>query len=136
MPSGPMPQMSSPFANATPAAPGNAQHVPPVAGGPAAGAEPNDGEAHRYPQGLTAAGGPAQPPAASGAPVVPGQKLIAPAGQPAPLPPGTPGAGPVSIQAINTAQQRNNRVAPVAKPQGLDPVILLGERENRFDMKL
>ena len=43
------------------------------------------------------------------------------------------GAGPpnTSMQAMMTMQQRQNRIAPVAKPVGLDPIELLNERENR-----
>src|ERR1041385_8416595 len=37
--------------------------------------------------------------------------------------------GPASVQAAISMQQRNNRIAPVAKPQGLDPMTLLQERE-------
>lgn len=29
-------------------------------------------------------------------------------------------------------QQKQNRIAPVAKPQGLDPIAILNERENRY----
>lgn len=29
-------------------------------------------------------------------------------------------------------QQKQNRITPVAKPGGLDPVIILQERENRY----
>lgn len=45
-----------------------------------------------------------------------------------------PGAGPpnTSMQAMMTMQQRQNRIAPVAKPVGLDPIELLNERENRY----
>jgi hypothetical protein len=29
-------------------------------------------------------------------------------------------------------QSKQNKIAPVTKPQGLDPVVLLNERENRW----
>ena len=46
---------------------------------------------------------------------------------------GHPGAGAPtpSVQALMTMQQKQNRIAPVAKPVGLDPIELLNERENR-----
>lgn len=37
-----------------------------------------------------------------------------------------------SVQGAVALQQRNNKIAPVAKPAGLDPLILMQERENRF----
>lgn len=39
---------------------------------------------------------------------------------------------PPSVQAMMTMQQKQNRLAPVAKPTGLDPIELLNERENRL----
>lgn len=39
---------------------------------------------------------------------------------------------PPSVQAMMAMQQKQNRVAPVAKPQGLDPIAILSERENRI----
>ena len=68
---------------------------------------------------------PAQPIGISGQP---GQKM--------PLPSGQPPAFPSSVQAVMSMQQRNNRIAPVAKPQGLDPLTLLNERENRYGDKM
>ena len=44
--------------------------------------------------------------------------------------PGTPHTP--SVQALMSMQQKQNRIAPVPKPSGLDPVELLNERENRF----
>jgi len=55
----------------------------------------------------------------------PGQKMYGPPGQP-PV-----SSFPASVQAVVAAQQRNNRIAPVNKPTGLDPMALLTERENR-----
>lgn len=37
----------------------------------------------------------------------------------------------LSSQAAPGMQQRMNRIAPVAKPLGIDPLTLLQERENR-----
>lgn len=39
---------------------------------------------------------------------------------------------PTSIQAIVSLQQRQNRVSPVGKPTGLDPIEILNEREHRY----
>jgi len=39
---------------------------------------------------------------------------------------------PSTAQAVMSMQQRTNRIAPVAKPVGLDPMTMLQERENRF----
>ena len=63
-----------------------------------------------------------QQPSVSG----PGQKMYGPPGQPP-----VPGTFPASLQAVVAAQQRNNKIAPVNKPNGLDPMALLTERENR-----
>ena len=49
-------------------------------------------------------------------------KLATQATQPPPSP---------SMQVMMTMQQKQNRITPVSKPQGLDPVELLDERENR-----
>ena len=46
-------------------------------------------------------------------------------------PGGPAGSVTPSMQAMIQLQQKQNRIAPVAKPAGLDPVILLNERENR-----
>ena len=56
----------------------------------------------------------------------PAQKMYGPPGQPP-----VPSTFPASVQAVVAAQQRNNRIAPVNKPNGLDPLALLTERENR-----
>lgn len=47
-----------------------------------------------------------------------------------PLPPSGPTAGAQSA-AQPPPQQKQNRVTPIAKPAGLDPLIILQERENR-----
>jgi len=88
----------------------------------AAASDAADSDAQRYqsapgpaPQSLVAPGS------------APGHKIYGPPGQP-PI----PGSFPASVQAVVAAQQRNNRIAPVNKPSGLDPMALLTERENRY----
>ena len=39
---------------------------------------------------------------------------------------------PSSIHAMMT-MQKQSKIAPVAKPQGLNPIEILNERENRYD---
>lgn len=39
---------------------------------------------------------------------------------------------PQNMQNVVMVHQRNNKIAPVAKPAGVDPLILLQERENRW----
>ncbi|XP_052257298.1 probable global transcription activator SNF2L2 isoform X2 [Dreissena polymorpha] len=41
-----------------------------------------------------------------------------------------------SSQAMMTMQSRQNRIAPVTKPVGLDPIELLNERENRIAARI
>lgn len=43
---------------------------------------------------------------------------------------------PPSVQAMMAMQQKQNRIAPVAKPQGLDPITILNERENRIAARI
>jgi len=57
----------------------------------------------------------------------PGQKMYGPPGHAPPV----PGSFPTSLQAVVATQHRNNKIAPVNKPNGLDPMALLTERENR-----
>lgn len=57
-----------------------------------------------------------------------GQKVVIPGIPGQPAPPNFPS----SVQAVMSMQQRNNRIASVSKPQGLDPLALLQERENRY----
>ncbi len=58
-------------------------------------------------------------------------------GQSGPRPPGAVGgatqAPPPSMQAMISMQQKQNRITPVDKPKGLDPIDLLAERENRLE---
>ena len=92
---------------------------PSASGGPGHSAgDAADSDAQRYPS----AGSMGQQTAVPG----PGQKMYGPPGQPP-----VPSSFPASVQAVVAAQQRNNRIAPVNKPNGLDPMALLTERENR-----
>ncbi|KAL0192937.1 hypothetical protein M9458_011233, partial [Cirrhinus mrigala] len=67
---------------------------------------------------------PAPPLAPTGTQPVPSTSLTA---QPQPQPPPGPGQPSLIIQL----QQKQNRITPIQKPQGLDPVELLQEREYR-----
>lgn len=58
------------------------------------------------------------PPAAQPAAAMPGPSV------PQPPPPGQP-------SPIVQLQQKQNRISPIQKPQGLDPVEILQEREYR-----
>ncbi|KAJ0067794.1 hypothetical protein NL108_010473, partial [Boleophthalmus pectinirostris] len=80
------------------------------------------------------------------------QKHLTPAagGRPSPAPPQGPGApGPIpgssvtpqqpSAQPVSPMlqmQQKQNRVTPIQKPQGLDPVGILQEREYRLQARI
>jgi len=92
---------------------------PNASGGPGHSAgDAADSDAQRY-QSAASMGQQASVPG-------PGQKMYGPPGQPP-----VPSTFPASVQAVVAAQQRNNRIAPVNKPNGLDPMALLTERENR-----
>lgn len=76
------------------------------------------------------------------------QKLLtsAPSGRPSPAPPQASGVPPVPMPVgsgppqppgqqpmpMLQLQQKQNRVTPIQKPQGLDPVGILQEREYRY----
>ena len=47
-------------------------------------------------------------------------------------PPGQTSGQSQPIQAMMSMQQKASKIAPVAKPQGLDPIVILNERENRY----
>ncbi|KAL0979957.1 hypothetical protein UPYG_G00192090 [Umbra pygmaea] len=78
------------------------------------------------------------------------QKLLAPplSGRPSPAPPQAPLPGPMSgpsvshqpqgqqISPVITLQQKQNRVTPIQKPQGLDPTEILQEREYRLQARI
>ncbi|RXN34108.1 putative global transcription activator SNF2L2 isoform X1 [Labeo rohita] len=68
---------------------------------------------------------PAPPLAPTSTQPVPSTSLTA---QPQPQPPPGPGQPSLIIQL----QQKQNRITPIQKPQGLDPVELLQEREYRY----
>lgn len=70
---------------------------------------------------------PAPPLAPTSTQPVPSTSLTA---QPQPQPPPGPGQPSLIIQL----QQKQNRITPIQKPQGLDPVELLQEREYRYVM--
>ncbi|ESO94903.1 hypothetical protein LOTGIDRAFT_207958 [Lottia gigantea] len=53
-----------------------------------------------------------------------------------PQPPSNQPPPPPSVQAMMALQQKQNRVAPVEKPKGLDPLELLNERENRVSARI
>lgn len=42
---------------------------------------------------------------------------------------------PSSLQAMMT-MQKQSKIAPVQKPQGLNPIDILNERENRYLVKI
>uniref|UniRef100_A0A673NGT0 Probable global transcription activator SNF2L2 n=1 Tax=Sinocyclocheilus rhinocerous TaxID=307959 RepID=A0A673NGT0_9TELE len=65
------------------------------------------------------------------------QKLLvpAPSGRPSPAPP-LPPPGPGQPSLIIQLQQKQNRITPIQKPQGLDPVELLQEREYRLQTRI
>ncbi|XP_048045025.1 probable global transcription activator SNF2L2 isoform X3 [Megalobrama amblycephala] len=72
---------------------------------------------------------PAPPLAPTGTQPVPSTSLTA---QPQPQPPSGPGQPSLIIQL----QQKQNRITPIQKPQGLDPVELLQEREYRLQARI
>ncbi|KAK2911770.1 hypothetical protein Q8A67_003903 [Cirrhinus molitorella] len=72
---------------------------------------------------------PAPPLAPTGTPPVPSTSLTP---QPQPQPPPGPGQPSLIIQL----QQKQNRITPIQKPQGLDPVELLQEREYRLQARI
>uniref|UniRef100_A0A3B4DZ60 SWI/SNF related, matrix associated, actin dependent regulator of chromatin, subfamily a, member 2 n=1 Tax=Pygocentrus nattereri TaxID=42514 RepID=A0A3B4DZ60_PYGNA len=60
-------------------------------------------------------------------------------GEPSPAPPQAPTQpqqGPGQPSLIIQLQQKQNRITPIQKPQGLDPVELLQEREYRLQARI
>lgn len=51
--------------------------------------------------------------------------------QPPSTSPQTHGQNKTSSQALVAPTQKQNRLTPLEKPAGLDPILLLNERENR-----
>ncbi|KAL3186507.1 hypothetical protein MRX96_027543 [Rhipicephalus microplus] len=51
---------------------------------------------------------------------------------------GSPGTGPPSSMPamMQMQQQKQNRLTPVAKPQGVDPIEILKEKENRLTSRI
>lgn len=71
---------------------------------------------------------PSQGPATTAGPQIPGPNVIGPAGP-------TPRPGCQTPQQQQQQPQpgtKTNRVTSVAKPVGLDPLLILQERENRY----
>uniref|UniRef100_A0A7N6FE90 SWI/SNF related, matrix associated, actin dependent regulator of chromatin, subfamily a, member 2 n=1 Tax=Anabas testudineus TaxID=64144 RepID=A0A7N6FE90_ANATE len=56
-----------------------------------------------------------------------------PSGRPSPAPPQPPGQ---QVSPMLQMQQKQNRITPVQKPQGLDPVGILQEREYRLQARI
>ncbi|XP_066566718.1 putative global transcription activator SNF2L2 isoform X3 [Amia ocellicauda] len=105
--------------------PGMQAHAPSV--GPKGWAEGQNAEAPSTPQKLPVPApsgrpSPAPPQAPSSAPPMPSTSVSQqPPGQPSPI-----------IQL----QQKQNRITPIQKPQGLDPVEILQEREYRLQARI
>jgi SWI/SNF-related matrix-associated actin-dependent regulator of chromatin subfamily A member 2/4 len=69
---------------------------------------------------------PSQGPVTTAGPQIPGPNVIGPAGAP------RPGCQtPQQQQQQPQSGAKANRVTSVAKPVGLDPLLILQERENR-----
>ncbi|XP_033111192.1 probable global transcription activator SNF2L2 [Anneissia japonica] len=71
----------------------------------------------------------------------PAPKAGPPTTQPSPAPK-TPQAGqkpepkPQNLTTVMLMQPKQNRLVPVAKPQGIDPLTILHERENRISSRI
>uniref|UniRef100_A0A8C3MKU6 Uncharacterized protein n=1 Tax=Geospiza parvula TaxID=87175 RepID=A0A8C3MKU6_GEOPR len=85
-----------------------------------------------------AAQGPGQAPGA-------GPKLLPPppAGRPSPVPPAVPPASPGPLRPRRGSRRpalpmhpKQNRITPIQKPRGLDPVEILQEREYRLQARI
>ncbi|XP_060082596.1 probable global transcription activator SNF2L2 isoform X1 [Ylistrum balloti] len=81
---------------------------------------------HMPPQNMHYPGGQNMPQGQPGQPTQQGS-------QPRPQSQQTP---PSSVQSVLSMQQKQSRIAPVAKPQGLDPLEILNERENRISSRI
>lgn len=66
---------------------------------------------------------------------MPPNQSATPAGQPGQRPMQPQQGQQVPGQSVMSMGQKS-RIAPVAKPQGLDPIEILNERENRYHMIL
>lgn len=74
---------------------------------------------------------PNQPGPTGSGPGYPSGPSVGPSPQPAQPPPPSQPPPPPSVQAMISMQQKQNRIAPVAKPVGIDPIETLKEREHR-----
>ncbi|CAM1297868.1 SMARCA4 (predicted), partial [Pycnogonum litorale] len=109
--------------------------------------------AQQHPQQLPPPGGQQQIPAGTGVMGPPGPVNVQPVNGPATapqsnLPQGMPGSQQRPVQpqqqtnqqqvpaVMQIQQQKQNRVTPVAKPQGIDPIAILQERENRVSSRI
>uniref|UniRef100_A0A9J7X539 SWI/SNF related BAF chromatin remodeling complex subunit ATPase 4a n=1 Tax=Cyprinus carpio carpio TaxID=630221 RepID=A0A9J7X539_CYPCA len=131
----PMPGMQQGMPNMPPASGQGAG--PPGPGGPG---QPTNGPPKSWPEGpMVNAAAPASAP----------QKLIPPqpTGRPSPAPPSVPpAASPVMppqtqspgqpTQPPMVLHQKQNRITPIQKPRGLDPVEILQEREYRLQARI
>uniref|UniRef100_A0AAR2KAQ7 SWI/SNF related, matrix associated, actin dependent regulator of chromatin, subfamily a, member 2 n=1 Tax=Pygocentrus nattereri TaxID=42514 RepID=A0AAR2KAQ7_PYGNA len=93
----------------------------------------NTGPYNRPPgQGAEAPAGPQKLPV----PAPSGRPSPAPPQAPTPQPQQQPQQGPGQPSLIIQLQQKQNRITPIQKPQGLDPVELLQEREYRLQARI
>ncbi|KAM7286817.1 transcription activator BRG1 isoform X1 [Ixodes scapularis] len=122
------------------------QQGPYGGGGPAYGAPPPQSQQqHLQPGGgpmMGGGGAPTPPPPQGGGPMGAGGVAPQPGGPragcqaPQQAARGSPG-GPTSVPAMmQMQQQKQNRITPVAKPQGIDPIELLKEKENRLTSRI
>ncbi|EEC12005.1 smarca4, putative [Ixodes scapularis] len=122
------------------------QQGPYGGGGPPYGAPPPQSQQqHLQPGGgpmMGGGGAPTPPPPQGGGPMGAGGVAPQPGGPragcqaPQQAARGSPG-GPTSVPAMmQMQQQKQNRITPVAKPQGIDPIELLKEKENRLTSRI
>ena len=78
-----------------------------------------------------------QPPIqVSGTPTSQAAPPTPPQQKPAPQPAGNAAPTPPSMQVMINLQKKQNMMTPVSKPSGLDPLLLLSERENRVGARI
>ncbi|KAM7357281.1 ATP-dependent helicase brm [Cochliomyia hominivorax] len=106
-------------------------------GGPQAGPPPTPQDMHQMPNGGKPPGPPmmggGQPPISSPMPATMAAQGIRPPGPAGMQPQGMPKPGAPPPQQ---PMPKPNRITTVAKPQGLDPIVLLQERENRIASRI
>ncbi|CAN9512836.1 unnamed protein product [Ophioblennius macclurei] len=132
----PMAPMGGPQSSPIPAAalPGHGQSAGPK---PWPDGPPADGPANTQKHLTPAAGGrpsPVPPQAAAVGAAATG--AVAPAGGPLPGGSATPQPPGQQVSPMLQMQQKQNRITPVQKPQGLDPVGILQEREYRLQARI